>query len=108
MALGAADPTYPALPIASVLACIMLIMVLLSSFIRQSWNLGVTFLCGWLLLDNLIGAVDYIVWSDNDNIKLYFWCDVSACFYVELYDIALMTRFSSLSLPPSNRCLGWC
>ena len=77
MALGAANPTYPAAPIASVLACITLIMVLLSSFIRQSWNLGVAFLCGWLLLGNFIVAVDTIVWSDNADIKLYVYCDIS-------------------------------
>ena len=108
VAARAVDPTYPLYPVACFLSSAMLLSVLLTSFIRQSWNLGVTFLCGWLLLYNLINAVDYIVWSDNDNIKLYFWCDVSACFYVELYNRALVTCFPSPSLPPTNRCLDWC
>ena len=105
--MAAVDPTYPLYPIACFLSAIMLFLVFFTSFVRQSWNLGVTFLCGWLLLYNLIDAVDYIVWSDNDNIKLYFWCDVSACFYVELYNRALMTCFPSPSLPPTTRCRSW-
>ena len=76
MALGAADPTYPALPIASVLACVMLIMVLLSSFVRQSWNLGVAFLCFWLFFECLTAGVNAIIWSDNANVKLYIYCDI--------------------------------
>ncbi|VDC00591.1 unnamed protein product [Peniophora sp. CBMAI 1063] len=54
----------------------MLFLVLLTSFIRQSWNLGVAFLCFWLLLDNLTLGINSIIWSDNADVKLYVYCDI--------------------------------
>ncbi|VDB95527.1 unnamed protein product [Peniophora sp. CBMAI 1063] len=72
----AADPTYPLYPIACFLASAMLLLVLLTSFIRQNWNLGVAFLCFWLFFENLAGGVDDIIWSDNADIKLYVYCDI--------------------------------
>ncbi|VDB95531.1 unnamed protein product [Peniophora sp. CBMAI 1063] len=73
---GAADPTYPLYPIACFLAAAMLLLVLLTSFIRQTWNLGVAFLCFWLFFENLAGGVNAIIWSDNADIKLYVYCDI--------------------------------
>ncbi|KZV71174.1 fungal pheromone STE3G-protein-coupled receptor, partial [Peniophora sp. CONT] len=70
------DPTYPLYPIACILASVMLFLVLTTSFVRQSWNLGVTFLCLWLCFELLAGAVDAIIWSDNADIKLYVYCDI--------------------------------
>ncbi|KZV65953.1 STE3-domain-containing protein [Peniophora sp. CONT] len=72
----AVDPTYPLLPIAYILATAMLFLVLLTSFIRQSWNLGVAFLCFWLFLENLTAGIDNIIWSNNADIKLYVYCDI--------------------------------
>ncbi|KZV68516.1 STE3-domain-containing protein [Peniophora sp. CONT] len=74
--MGAADPTYPLYPIASILAAGMLLLVLLTNFIRQNWNLGVTFLCFWLFLENLTDAVDAMIWADNAEIKHYVYCDI--------------------------------
>ena len=74
--MGAVDPTYPLLPIAKFLSAAMLLVVLLTNFIRQSWNLGVIFLCFWLAVESLIDGVNTVVWSDNDNIKLYTYCDI--------------------------------
>ena len=74
--MTAVDPTYPAFPVVSTLAAVLLLLVLMSAFVRQSWNLGVTFLCGWFLLENLTNIVNTIAWSDNADIKLYFWCDM--------------------------------
>ncbi|VDB95842.1 unnamed protein product [Peniophora sp. CBMAI 1063] len=74
--MRAVDPTYPFYPIACILASSMLILVLSTSLLRQKWNLGVTFLCFWLFFENLCGAVDAIVWSDNANLRLYVWCDI--------------------------------
>ncbi|VDB95525.1 unnamed protein product [Peniophora sp. CBMAI 1063] len=54
----------------------MLLLVLLTSFIRQSWNLGVAFLCFWLFWENLTGGIDSIVWADNADIKLDVYCDI--------------------------------
>ncbi|KZV69111.1 STE3-domain-containing protein [Peniophora sp. CONT] len=70
------DPTYPLYPIACILASAMLLLVLTTSFVRQSWNLGVTFLCFWLFCENVTGAVNTIVWFDNADIKLYVYCDI--------------------------------
>ena len=67
---------YPLYPVASSFASVLLLLVLLSSYIRQSWNLGVAFLCFWLFFDNLTAAVNAIVWSDNADIKLYVYCDI--------------------------------
>ncbi|KZV69432.1 STE3-domain-containing protein [Peniophora sp. CONT] len=76
--MAAADPTYPAYPIASLLATVMMLLVLSTNLVRQHWNLGVTFLCVWLCLDNLIFVVNTIAWSDNADIKLYAWCDLTS------------------------------
>ena len=75
---AAVDPTYPLYPIACMLAAAMLLLVLLTSFVRQSWNLGVAFLCFWLFFENLINGVDAIVWSDNAEVKLGIYCDIGA------------------------------
>lgn len=74
--MGAADPTYPLYPIAACLAATLLLLVLVTSFVRQNWNLGVAFLCFWLFLENLTGTVNTIVWSDNADIKLAVYCDI--------------------------------
>ena len=73
---AAADPTYPLYPIACILAAAMLCLVLLTNFLRQSWNLGVAFLCFWLFLECLTDGVDAIIWSDNADIRLYIYCDI--------------------------------
>ncbi|VDB95517.1 unnamed protein product [Peniophora sp. CBMAI 1063] len=74
--MAAADPTYPLYPIACILASAMLLLVLLTSFVRQSWNLGVAFLCFWLFFEVLTAGIDAIVWADNADIKLYVYCDI--------------------------------
>ncbi|VDB86831.1 unnamed protein product [Peniophora sp. CBMAI 1063] len=86
--MGAVDPTYPLFPAASILAAVMLWLVLLTSFVRQNWNLGLVLLCFWLSLQNLVVGVDAIIWSDNADIKYYVWCDI-ACF---LQNMAIATQ----------------
>ncbi|VDB95529.1 unnamed protein product [Peniophora sp. CBMAI 1063] len=54
----------------------MLLLVLLTSFVRQTWNLGVAFLCFWLFWENLVQGVDAVIWSDNADLKLYVYCDI--------------------------------
>ena len=73
---AAVDPTYPLYSIACILAAIMLLLVLLTSLVRQSWNLGVAFLCFWLFFECLTEGVNVIIWSDNADIKLYIYCDI--------------------------------
>ena len=74
--MAAVDPTYPLYPIGCALAVAMLLLVFLTSFVRQSWNLGVAFLCFWLLLENLANGIDAILWADNADIKLHIYCDI--------------------------------
>ncbi|KZV65950.1 fungal pheromone STE3G-protein-coupled receptor [Peniophora sp. CONT] len=75
----------------------MLLLVLLTSFIRQSWNLGVAFLCFWLFLENLTNGIDAIIWADNAEIKLYVYCDIvsrmqSITFVVKPMATLIITR----------------
>ena len=77
-AMGAVDPTYPLYPIASILAAALLLLVLLTSFIRQNWNFGLALLCFWLFVENTTSGVDAILWSDNAEVKLRVWCDIGA------------------------------
>ncbi|KZV71172.1 fungal pheromone STE3G-protein-coupled receptor [Peniophora sp. CONT] len=74
----AVDPTYPLFPIASILSSVTLLLVLMTSFIRQSWNLGVIFLCFWLFWENITNAASSIIWSDNADLKLYVYCDITS------------------------------
>ena len=74
--MKAVVPNYPLYPIACILAAAMLLLVLLTSLVRQSWNLGVAFLCFWLFFENLTGGINAILWSDNSDIKLDFYCDI--------------------------------
>ncbi|VDC05052.1 unnamed protein product [Peniophora sp. CBMAI 1063] len=74
--MAAVDPTYPLYPTACILTSVMLLLVQLTSFVRHSWNLGVTFLCFWLFLETLTSGVNAVVWSDNADIKLYVYCDI--------------------------------
>ncbi|KZV62111.1 fungal pheromone STE3G-protein-coupled receptor [Peniophora sp. CONT] len=73
---ASADPTYPLLPVACFISSAMLLLLLLTSFARQRWNLGLAFLCFWLFLENLTTAVNLIIWSDNADVKLYVYCDI--------------------------------
>ncbi|KZV74015.1 fungal pheromone STE3G-protein-coupled receptor, partial [Peniophora sp. CONT] len=72
----AGDPTYPFYPIVCIVSAGLLLLVLFTSFIRQSWNLGVAFLCFWLFFENLTEGVNSIIWADNADIKLYVYCDI--------------------------------
>jgi hypothetical protein len=72
----AADPTYPLFPIFSIVCAVLMLVVLTMRFVRQSWNLGVTFLCFWLFWELLTFGIGAIIWSDNADIKLYVYCDI--------------------------------
>lgn len=75
---AAVDPTYPLYPIACFLSAVMLLLVLLTNFIRQSWNFGVASLCFWLFLENLVIGINTIIWADNADIKFDVYCDIGA------------------------------
>ena len=79
--MGAIDPTFPLFPTACILGAAMMLLVLLTGIFRQSYNLGVAFLCFWLILDLAAGSASLIIWSDNADIKLYVYCDVGEKHY---------------------------
>lgn len=74
--MAATDPSYPLLPLAYFLSVMMLSLVMLTSFVRQTWNRGVVFLCFWVLAECLTGGVDCVIWSDNAALKFYVYCDI--------------------------------
>ena len=74
--MAAVDPTYPLYPVAAITSAALLLLVLMTSFIRQSTNLAVMFLCFWLFLENLTYGINSIIWADNADIKLYVYCDI--------------------------------
>ncbi|KZV67685.1 STE3-domain-containing protein [Peniophora sp. CONT] len=91
------DPSYPLYPIACVFAATGLFLVLLTSFVRSRWNLGVSFLCFWLFLENLTFAVNSVVWADNGDIKHPVYCDLAShlqtiCYVVKPAATLIMTR----------------
>ncbi|KAJ7189204.1 pheromone A receptor-domain-containing protein [Mycena filopes] len=71
-----ADPTYPLYPTLCIISAFLMFLVLTHSFIRQSWNLAVTFLCIGLFLDNLTHGINAVVWRDNADIKVPGYCDI--------------------------------
>ncbi|KAK6974817.1 STE3-domain-containing protein [Favolaschia claudopus] len=70
------DPTYPLYPVLCILSAFLMFLILTHSFIRQSWNLAVTFLCIGLFLDNLTHGINAVVWRDNADIKAAVYCDI--------------------------------
>ncbi|VDB92345.1 unnamed protein product [Peniophora sp. CBMAI 1063] len=91
------DPSYPLYPIACVFAATGLFLVLLTSAIRSRWNLGVSFLCFWLFLENLTFAINSVVWKDNGDIKHRIYCDLAShlqtiCYVVKPAATLIMTR----------------
>jgi hypothetical protein len=70
------DPSYPLFPIFSIICAILMLVMLTTSFIRQSWNLGVMFLCFWLFWELLTSGINAVLWSDNADIKLHVYCDI--------------------------------
>ncbi|KZV61584.1 hypothetical protein PENSPDRAFT_643237 [Peniophora sp. CONT] len=73
---GAVDPSYPLLPMATFVSALMLLLVMLTNIVRQSWNLGVTFLCFWLFVEHVTDGTNFIIWSDNADVKLWIYCDI--------------------------------
>ncbi|KZV69435.1 hypothetical protein PENSPDRAFT_483853 [Peniophora sp. CONT] len=116
--MTAADPTYPAYPIACSLATVMMMLVLFANFAQQSWNRGIAFLCIWSCLNNLISAVNAIAWSDNVDVKLYAWCDITSRMSIAtgmgtyMAPLLITRRLSLIAglqsvLPRSRRARRW-
>jgi hypothetical protein len=75
----ALDPTYPLFPVVSITCSALMLLLITTSFVRQSWNQGLLFLCFWLFLGNLTFGVNAIIWSDNADLKAFVYCDIGRC-----------------------------
>lgn len=76
--MGAADPSYPLLPIANILCAACLFLLLIVNFLRRAhvFNVAVNLLSFCLFWETLFNGIGMIVWSDNAEIKAYTFCDV--------------------------------
>jgi hypothetical protein len=72
------DPSYPLRPIVCLTCAVFLLFILTTSFVRQSWNLGVSFLCFWMFFENVTYGINAIVWADNADIKSLVYCDIGS------------------------------
>ncbi|VDB88611.1 unnamed protein product [Peniophora sp. CBMAI 1063] len=113
-------PGYPVVPIFAFLSSTLLLLVLITSAVRRSWNFGLTVLCVCVFVENFCGAIETVVWKDNADIKLYAFCDFisrwqiltsivkPACTLVitrKLHQIACMQ--SPLQTDKQRRCDIW-
>lgn len=69
------DPTYPLVPIANFLACV-LVVIPLAHMLTRPWNTGVYFFALWTLLSSLSTAINTLVWSNNVKDRAPIWCDI--------------------------------
>lgn len=72
------DSTYPLVPIANLLAC-LLVLASVSKNMFQSWNVGACSLAIWVAYESFITAVNSIIWADGVENVAPVWCDISQC-----------------------------
>lgn len=77
------DPAYPLVPIANILASLLLILSFSTNLIR---NVAVAIFAAWILLMCLIRAVDSIIWSNNVKDIVPIWCTISQATSICLND----------------------
>jgi len=70
------DPTYPLYPVANIICSAGLAIVLLTNFIRQRWNLGLSLLCIYLCVETSLQGVNSLIWAKNEDVKLLIYCDI--------------------------------
>jgi len=99
--MKAEDPSYPLYPVATIICSASLAFVLLTNFIRQRWNTGVSLLCIYLFLENLLEGINSIIWASNEDIKLLVYCDIgelpsqlcNPCSRGSFYKFCLVSHF---------------
>ncbi|KAI0316922.1 GPCR fungal pheromone mating factor [Amylostereum chailletii] len=72
------DPAYPLVPVANVLAAVLVLLSLITAGLRQAWNAGVVVLALWTFLGAIRASVDAVIWRDNFNNVTPVWCDISS------------------------------
>jgi hypothetical protein len=76
----AQDPSYPLYPIANILCSALILLMLATNFVRHSWNIGLTVLCIYLFLENLVDGINSIIWAYNWDVKALVYCDIGESF----------------------------
>ncbi|KAI0036394.1 pheromone A receptor-domain-containing protein [Vararia minispora EC-137] len=110
----AADPIFPLYTVFSLLGSVLVLLVLTTNFVHQSWNIGVSFLCFWLFCELLTAGINTIIWRDNADLKFYVYCDIISHLHMVTFIVKpactlLITRrlykIASLRsvLPPTRR-----
>lgn len=74
------DPTFPLVPIASALACV-LILIPLIHLLSGPWNTGVCMFGVWVFLVGVATCVKTSLFSDNVNDKAPIWCDIGERYF---------------------------
>lgn len=69
------DPTYPLVPIANIIACVLAVIPLLH-MVNRSWNTGVYAFGLWLFLISFTIAINTIIWSNDAKDRVPVWCDI--------------------------------
>ncbi|KZV72455.1 hypothetical protein PENSPDRAFT_750905 [Peniophora sp. CONT] len=74
----ATDPTYPLYPVLSILSAALSLLILVGGLFRPSGNLnlGVGFLCFWLVLENFANGISAIIWFESADVKFHVYCDI--------------------------------
>ena len=69
------DRSYPLVPIANFIAC-MLVLSSLSSSMLRTWNVGACFFAFWITTLAFIIGTDSIIWSHGVENVAPIWCDI--------------------------------
>lgn len=72
---GDMDPTYPLVPILSIVVCFLCILPIVAGLFALR-NIGVYSYAIWVSVMNLSFAINTVVWSDNTDNSAPVWCDI--------------------------------
>ena len=68
------DPTYPLIPVANFIGCLLIILPMLTC---MTYSTGICAFAGWAVLFGFGQGVNSIIWKDNTNDVAPVWCDLS-------------------------------
>lgn len=69
------DPTYPLVPIANFIGCVLALVPLFHMDTRL-WNTGVYVFVLWSFLACFQTAINTVVWSKDVEDRAPVWCDI--------------------------------
>lgn len=68
------DPTYPLVPFANFIGCLLILLPMLTC---MTYSIGICAFAAWAILFGFGQGVNSIVWKDNTNDIAPVWCDLS-------------------------------